>query len=56
MAKFALVLRQAPRASSASLQDVLDWANNDPIVLADDSDGQRADFVDLVRRTQQLME
>lgn len=54
VADFATVLHTAPENGAVMLQDVLAWAATaNP---ADDLDGRRADFVELVRRAQLLME
>ena len=56
VAEFGMILRGSPHRGAASLGDVLAWAATATARPADESAGDRADFIDLVRKTQALME
>jgi anti-sigma factor RsiW len=57
VAEFALVLRQATMPDrAAAMREVLLRATNATFNEADDPDGRRAEFVELVRLTQSLLE
>ncbi len=49
VAAWGMLLRESPHAGSATYADVLAWAEDG---LVADPDGHRAEFVELVRRTQ----
>ncbi|PTX95671.1 von Willebrand factor type A domain-containing protein [Opitutus sp. ER46] len=55
VAAYGMVLRESPYRGSASIGDVIAWAAGAAAKPADDPAGQRAEFIDLARRTQRLM-
>lgn len=56
VAEFGMILRRSPHRGSSTLRDVLAWASDATRHPVEDPDGHRAEFVDLVRRAQSLME
>ncbi|MBI4622769.1 MAG: von Willebrand factor type A domain-containing protein [Verrucomicrobia bacterium] len=56
VAEFGMILRSSPNRGNATLSDVLAWPADAADSPADDPDGQRGEFLDLVRKTQLLME
>jgi Ca-activated chloride channel family protein len=56
VAEYGMILRGSPHRGQATLGDVLAWAAAAMANLPDDPGGYRGEFIDLVRRTQVLME
>jgi Ca-activated chloride channel family protein len=56
VAQFGMILRGSPYRGVASFGDVAAWAASAATTASDDPGGYRAEFVDLVRRTQMMME
>lgn len=56
VAEYGMILRGSPHRGSGTLGDVLAWAAAAMANLPDDPGGYRGEFIDLVRKTQVLME
>jgi Ca-activated chloride channel family protein len=55
VAEFGMILRDSPHRGTASIGDVVNWAVSAMGKPADDRYGYRAEFIDLVRRTETLL-
>jgi hypothetical protein len=56
VAEFAMILRDSPHRGKATMRDVLAWAREGTSDRGDDPGGFRAEFLDLARRTQALLQ
>jgi Ca-activated chloride channel homolog len=56
VAQFGMILRGSPHRGSASLEQVAEWAAAASRTPVDDPGGYRAEFVELVRKSQAIME
>ncbi len=56
VAEYGMILRGSPHRGKGTLGDVLAWAAAALAHLPDDPGGYRGEFIDLVRKTQTLME